>query len=634
MLLLLALLAQDTVPARPARPDTLGDLVVSVTRTTRRVEAEPTRMEVLGREEIEEKLLMTPGDISMLLNESSGLRVQNTSPSLGGANLRVQGLRGRYTRILQDGLPLAGTQAGSLGLLQIPPMDLGRVEVVKGVASPFYGGSALGGVVNLVSRAPEGREVLLNQTTRGGTDAVLWTAGPEGGGWRSSLLAGLHRQERRDLDRDGWTDVPGYRRAVARPRVYWQDESGRSLFVTSGLTLEAREGGTLRARTAPDGAPFPERLDSRNVDLGVIGRLVPRFGVVTARLAATAQRHDQVRGAAREVDHHLTLFAELTATVTAGPGAMVAGIVWDVDRYRNRDAPGHEYTFSTPGLLLQYDWDPSERVGATVTGRVDHHSLYGAFASPRAALRIGLAGSWAFRASGGLGYFAPTPFVEETEAIGLARLVPAGALRAERMAGGSLDVGGWVGPVELNASLFRSHLRHPVILRDGPASGMVHLANAPEPTRTAGVELLARAHLGDVAATLTYTGLRATEQMPEGTERRTVPLNPAHAAGLVVVWEQEERGRLGVEAFLTGPQHLEANPFRTRTPTYLVLGLLAERRVGPARLFLNLENLTDRRQTRWDPLVRPHRLPDGRWTVDLWAPADGRVVNGGVRLEW
>jgi outer membrane receptor for ferrienterochelin and colicins len=76
------------------------------TRTERRSAEEAVRIEVLAREEIEEKMLMTPGDISMMLNETSGLRVQTTSPSLGGGNVRIQGLRGRYTQILSDGLPL------------------------------------------------------------------------------------------------------------------------------------------------------------------------------------------------------------------------------------------------------------------------------------------------------------------------------------------------------------------------------------------------------------------------------------------------------------------------------------------------------------------------------------------------
>lgn len=62
-------------------------IVVQSTRSERRIEEEPVRVEVIGREEIEEKMLMTPGDIGMMLNETSGLRVQTTSPSLGGAIL-------------------------------------------------------------------------------------------------------------------------------------------------------------------------------------------------------------------------------------------------------------------------------------------------------------------------------------------------------------------------------------------------------------------------------------------------------------------------------------------------------------------------------------------------------------------
>ena len=128
--------------------------VVASTRTGRRIEDQPLRVEALEREEIEEKMLMTPGDIVMMLNEMGGMRVQSTSPSLGAASVRIQGMRGRYTRLLSDGLPLYGSQPGGLGLLQIPPMDLGQVEVIKGVASALHGAGAMGGVVNLLSRRP------------------------------------------------------------------------------------------------------------------------------------------------------------------------------------------------------------------------------------------------------------------------------------------------------------------------------------------------------------------------------------------------------------------------------------------------------------------------------------------------
>ena len=183
-------------------------ITVAATRTDRRLEDQPLRVEVLGREEIEEKMLMTPGDIVMMLNETGGLRVQATSPSLGAASVRIQGMRGRYTRFLSDGLPLFG-EVGGLGLLQIPPMDLGQVEVIKGVASSLHGAGAMGGVVNLLSRRPgpeRQTEVLLNRSMRGATDTVGFFSSPLSPSWGLTLLGGGHWQELVDVDDDGWSD--------------------------------------------------------------------------------------------------------------------------------------------------------------------------------------------------------------------------------------------------------------------------------------------------------------------------------------------------------------------------------------------------------------------------------------------
>ena len=95
----------------------LEEVIVQATRSRRRVQDQPIRVEVLAGEELEEKLLMRPGNISMMLNETAGLRVQVTSPAIGSANIRTYGMRGRYTQLLADGLPLYGGQASSLGLL-------------------------------------------------------------------------------------------------------------------------------------------------------------------------------------------------------------------------------------------------------------------------------------------------------------------------------------------------------------------------------------------------------------------------------------------------------------------------------------------------------------------------------------
>ncbi|HXT31126.1 MAG TPA: hypothetical protein VN716_17640, partial [Vicinamibacterales bacterium] len=99
--------APQVVPVTLEPQETLeAHVTVSATRTGKRLGDQPMRVEVLDAEEIAEKQLMTPGDIVMMLNEMGGLRVQATSPSLGAASVRVQGMRGRYTRFLSDGLPL------------------------------------------------------------------------------------------------------------------------------------------------------------------------------------------------------------------------------------------------------------------------------------------------------------------------------------------------------------------------------------------------------------------------------------------------------------------------------------------------------------------------------------------------
>src|SRR5690625_368465 len=98
---------------------------------------------------------MRPGDIRMLLAESTGIQVQQTSAISGSSNFRIQGLDGRYTQLLKDGFPLYSGFAGGLSIMQIPPLDLYQVEVVKGANSTLYGGGAIAGLVNLISKEPQ-----------------------------------------------------------------------------------------------------------------------------------------------------------------------------------------------------------------------------------------------------------------------------------------------------------------------------------------------------------------------------------------------------------------------------------------------------------------------------------------------
>jgi len=620
-----------TVELQPEQP-VEEKITVYATRSDRRLQDSPLRVEVLGREEIEEKMLMTPGDIVMMLNEMGGLRVQTTSPSLGAASVRIQGMRGRYTRFLSDGLPLFGQQGGGLGLLQIPPMDLGQVEVIKGASSALYGAGAMAGVVNLISRPPGPKpihEFLVNRSTLGATDSTLFLASRLSPHWSASLLGGGHFQERKDIDQDGWANLAGYARGVGRPRFFWDGGGGKTALLTGGVTYEDRQGGTVPGAVLPaSGAAYREALTTRRYDFGGNAQfLIGERYVVSSRFSVSSQRHQHRFGEIFENDRHETLFGEIAIRGAAGRHTWVAGLAAERDAYRPRELSRFAYLHLTPAVFVQDDADIAPWLSLSASARADFHNQYGAFLSPRVSALFRWAG-WTSRLSAAQGFFAPTPLTEETEAAGLSRLFIPAPLLAERGRTASLDLTRSHGPVSYTATVFASSVKHPMDVR---TSGRYELINLPEPTDNLGLELLGTWRKAPFSATASYTYVRSRET--DSGQRGDAPLTPRHSLGLVGMWEREDAGRLGLECYYTGRQRLEQNPFRAASQPYVIFGVMGERKLGPHfRLFLNLENLTNVRQTRWDPLLRPNRGADGRWTVDAWAPLDGRVINGGVRL--
>jgi iron complex outermembrane receptor protein len=519
--------------------------------------------------------------------------------------------------------------------LQIAPTDLGQVEIIKGAASALYGPSALGGVINLVARgpgeAPEA-EILLNATSRNGEDVTAYAASPLGAQWGYSVVGGYHRQSRQDLDADGWIDMPGYQRVTFRPRLFWDGAGGAKAFLTFGATTEDRLGGTLPGRITPDGRPFAQTQDTTRLDAGLVAE-APLAGAGTIRFRASSmtQEHRHRFGPVIEDDKHDTLFGETSFAAGSERTSWLIGAAIQRDSYRSETFPAFNYGYTVPGLFAQIEHEAGEDLILAGSARFDAHSEYGSFVSPRLSA-LYRPGRWTVRASLGRGFFAPTPFVDEIEAAGLSRLEPLTGLKAEKANTASIDVGYAFGRTELIAALFASDVDDAVRLEEtGPAG--VRLINVEGRTRTRGVELLARHRWENFSVTGTYVHVDATEPSETGRGRDRVPRTPRSTAGLVAMWEKHGKGRIGVEAYHTGRQRLDDNPFREVSRPYVELGMLAEIVLGRASLFLNLENILNVRQTRYDPLLRPSRAADGRWTVDVWAPTDGFVANGGIRLR-
>ncbi|HEY6090168.1 MAG TPA: TonB-dependent receptor [Gemmatimonadaceae bacterium] len=619
----------------------LAEVIVGAGRVERRVQDEPERVEVLSGEDVGEKAIMHPANPMTLVSEMPGVRVQTTSPALGGAGIRLQGLRGRYTLLLADGLPLYGSSSEGLGFLQIPPLDLAQAEVIKGAATALYGPAAAGGVVNLISRRPPRgrrsvRELLLNQTSRRGADGLVWSGARLSQQWGYTFLGGAHHQTAVDVNGDGWADIPGVRRFEVRPRAFWADSLGSMVMATGGAADEERQSGTPGSALTPARTSYPVTARTRRGDAGVVIRLVGRAGsVVSIRSSINQQWQHRRYGDSTESDRRGTAFGEITSSRTFGKHGTLLGAALQNDGLSSAKLSNATYQFFTGSVFGQDSYSATERLSVSVTARLDHHNRYGTFLSPRVSALSRFAEGWAARVSAGVGYFAPTPLVEEADVVGLSRVRGFPLVSAERIAQASGDLTRTLGPVEITGTLFAARLEHAVVVRENsPTPGVLTITNAPTPTRTGGASFFAVYNQEPFAVTALYSYTRSTEWSSELTRRTETTLTPRHAAGVDIAFEEDEIGsRAGLEIFYTGRQRLDDDPYRAVSVPYTTLGILVEQRIGSATLFINGEDLTNVRQTRFDPLLLPAQDPTGRWTTSEWAPLEGRMVNAGVRIH-
>ena len=617
-------------------------IIVQATRSGRIADELPMRVEIINREEIMEKSTMRPGNISMLVAETGGVRVQTTSPALGSANIRLQGLYGRYTQLLADGLPLYGNQAASIGILQIPPTDLGRVEIIKGSASSLYGGSALGGVINLVSRRPGEEfngETIVNLTTRDAQDVTTYIESPLSTSLKGSLTAGAHHQKSVDIDNDDWIDLAGYERYTVRPRLFWNGDEGESLYFTAGYMTENRRGGTVDGGVVADGDAFEQTQDSKRFDSGLVFTMpLGDNYTLSTRASAMIQEHNHLFGDVIEDDKHESYLLESSLSGYTDRSDWVIGLAYLSDIYESDTFPTFDYSYEVPSLFAQVDYEMTSELTTSVSARVDEHSDFGTQVSPRVSL-LYRPGDLTIRGSYGKGYYAPTPFVEEIEAAGLSRLAPIQGLVEEQAETASLDFTYTYNNIETSFTLFGSNIENVTELEalsseENMMLDRVRLVNADGESQIRGSEVLVRYYWHDIKLTASYLYLDATEQATADGDRQKISLTPQHSAGFVAMWEEEDEFRVGFEAYYTGPQRVNDNPFIDESDPYWHLGLMGEITVGRASYFINLENLLDIKQTDEHPLLLPARAPSGQWTTDIWSRNDGFIANAGVRVSF
>lgn len=601
--------ARDLVVELVPQPIEEEVIVASVGRSGRIIQDQPIRVEAVPQEEVEEESTTAPGAVTTMLQETAGARLVAQSAALGGATLRLRGLPGRYSQVLVDQLPQLGTSVDGFSLLQLPPVDLAQVEVMKGVATVLYGGSAIGGVLNLVSKQTGESAVLLSRSSRTTTDGSAFLLRALSPNATLTLTGGAHAQAHSDLDHDGWSDLPAYDRYEIRPRLFLKSSHGNALFVTAGHTRDVRRA------FAPT---FREEFETKHWDAGATGRLLMRADrMVFFRTALTDRR--QERASPNEKNSHVQRDAlfEIAASGSNGAHHWIGGAA--LTSLMLRDDRIEPISDRSVGIFAQDEFTISETLSMSAAARRDFSSHFPARTSLRAAA-LQDAGSWQLRLSAGFAETPPLPNLEEDELPPYAFVQRAPGLRNERASVFAFDVGRNTTGLEVNVSVFRSRIARP--LEIGVTNGIPVLFNDSEDLKAMGTEFVLRYVRGwlHLIANHTYADVNRDR-------------SPKHAGEIAIMFERERMGRAGIEVSFTGRQALKDNPYLRQAPAFVEINALFAKSFGESAVFVNFLNITDRRLTRYHPFPRRAPSPLGELTTRAWMPLSGRVINAGVRLD-
>lgn len=616
----------------------IEEVVVTSTRSSRTIADLPTRVEVIAGEELQEKANMKPGDIRMLLSESTGIQTQQTSATSYNSSIRIQGLDGKYTQILRDGLPLYSGFSGGLSLLQIVPLDLRQVEVIKGASSTLYGGGAIAGIVNLVSKTPEPEtdlSFMLNGTSALGLDASGFYSRRFGKAG-TTVFASYNIGSPYDPAGNGFTAIPQFSRYTFNPRLFLYPSDRTKLNFGINTTAESRTGGSMAYIDGAAPGEYYETNTTRRLstqfhfshDLGDDWQLAAKNSL------SYYDRGIEIPGYTFS-GLQLSSFSEINLSRRHGNSEWVAGLNSWTDSFEEegaRETPAVGYRYATFGAFAQNTWAINEVFSLESGLRADYQNEYGFFALPRLSAMAKLGEKVTMRLGGGLGYKTPTVFSEDAERLQFRNVLPINRSKttAERSLGGNFDIN-YRTPLlgelylTLNTLFFYTRVNDPLVLT--PVNDGLYEFQQPNGfIDTKGVELNAKFGYRDFKLFAGYTLADVNEHYQN--QVTPFPLVAKHRLNNVLMYEVEEKWKVGLEAYYFSRQRLSDG---SQGRTYWIMGLMAERLWEQFSVFLNFENFLDTRQSKFGPI---YTGPAANPTFgEIYAPVDGFVVNGGFKLR-
>ena len=416
----------------------LEEVVVSATRNETNKKEAPIIVNVASI-----KLFETTASCNLTeaMSFQPGLRVENNCGNCGSTQLRINGLEGQYSQTLLDSRPIFSSLAGMYGLEQLPVGMIERVEVVRGGGSALFGASAIGGVVNIITKEP-----LRNSVTVANTTNVLENGKRDintslnGSFVSDDHKAGMYvfgmvkNRDWYDGNNDGFSDVPKINAETVGFRGYYRTGNYSRLTAEYHHVHEFRRGGN-HFDNPPHEADIAEQLNHK-IDGGGL-----RFNVYTPDYKHRLDVFTSTQLINREsyfgVEKNPDAYGYTTdKTFVAGsqytygmenlfflPAELTAGIEHNYNDLNDRFfglGRNMEQTTYTTGGYLQNEWKTTE-LSLLIGARLDKHNLMdNAVFSPRANIRYSPNEKIGLRASYSAGYRAPQAYNEDLhiEAIG------------------------------------------------------------------------------------------------------------------------------------------------------------------------------------------------------------------------
>lgn len=624
----------------------LDEVEVVSTRNNKRPDEIPTRVEVIGEEEVGEKMSDKPSDVSHIMREQTGVQVQRTSSTSGTFNIRLQGLRGKYVQVLKNGLPIFGGLSNVIGLTQIPPLDIRHIEIIKGPASTLYGGDAIGGVINLITKQPTELPVydlLINAESARAVDAGTFMS--QKVKWFGFSLTGLYRYQREvDWNKDGFSETPLMQRFYVSPQLFFDLTENVKLNVGATYTNEKRSGGAIAYLQNKPDTVFSYFEKNHTAQLATNLTLEADWetkGKLTAKNAINYFTRNLQLPNYRFAGVQLSSFTELNYHFARKKHDIVVGLDFRTDHFTgsaDSSDGSPSYSYLTAGFFAQYLYRITDKTTAEGGIRIDYNNKHRIFALPH----VGVLQKWndffSTRFNFSMGYKLPTIFQDETEEARFAGVLPiADSVKPELSLGGTADIQvriptqmGLV--VTVQQMYFLTHLLNPLrpqwITQDSCEScTQLNYISGKGFQQTKGIETAIRlAYRGfgfGVSYSLTDNNLRINGV------RSIAPLTSKHIVSLLTDYTIKNF-TIGVDAYYYSAVKLSDGSVGHGI---WEMGIVSQYSHKYFLLFANLENVFNIRQSSYGPLVFANPTFARPAFKEIYAPLEGRLFNAGIKIR-